>query len=190
VVVPRLLQVAIEEGWWSPLASAEAQPVSAADATGEPTIVATVDAETWSRLTLVPRVIAPADPAAGHAIVAAALRGGGSAVVSAAVVGSTVVGLAVSAPEDPSDGAHELLALGVAPDYRRRGIATALLTAHVGSGSSAVVTLAERDPIDPLPRDVRASTARRLLERAGFEVAAADDDVRSIDPAAFTARKR
>ena len=187
VVVPRLLHVAIEEGWWSPLASAEAQPVPAEEATGEPTIVATVDAETWSRLTLVPRVIAPADPAAGHAIVAAALRGGGSAVVSAAVVGSAVVGLAVSRA---ADGGRQLLALGVAPDYRRQGLATALLAAHTVSGSLATVTLAERDPIDPLPRDVRASIARRLLEGAGFEVAAADDAVRSIDPAAFTARKR
>ena len=190
VVVPRLLQVAIEEGWWSPLASAEAQPVSAADATGEPTIMPTVDAETWSRLTLLPRVIAPADPVLGHRLVAAALRDGGSAIVSAAVAGSDVVGLAVSAPADPTDGTRELLALGVAPDHRRRGIATALLKVHALSGSFAVVTLAERDPIDPLPRQVRAAIARRLLGGAGLEISGADNAVRSIDPAAMTARKR
>jgi GNAT superfamily N-acetyltransferase len=190
VVLPRLLQVAIEKGWWSPLASAEAQPVSAADATGEPTIMPTVDAETWSRLTLLPRVIAPADPVLGHRLVAAALRDGGSAIVSAAVAGSDVVGLAVSAPADPTDGTRELLALGVAPDHRRRGIATALLKVHALSGSFAVVTLAERDPIDPLPRQVRADIARRLLGGAGLEISGADNAVRSIDPAAMTARKR
>jgi len=190
VVLPRLLQVAIEKGWWSPLASAEAQPVSAADATGEPTIMPTVDAETWSRLTLLPRVIAPADPVLGHRLVAAALRDGRSAIVSAAVAGSDVVGLAVSAPADPTDGTRELLALGVAPDHRRRGIATALLKVHALSGSFAVVTLAERDPIDPLPRQVREAIARRLLGGAGLEISGADNAVRSIDPAAMTARKR
>jgi len=190
VVLPRLLQVAIEKGWWSPLASAEAQPVSAADATGEPTIMPTVDAETWSRLTLLPRVIAPADPVLGHRLVAAALRDGGSAIVSAAVAGSDVVGLAVSAPADPTDGTRELLALGVAPDHRRRGIATALLKVHALSGSFAVVTLAERDPIDPLPRQVRAAIARRLLGGAGLEISGADDAVRSIDPSAVRAQMR
>jgi len=190
VVLPRLLQVAIEEGWWSPLASAEAQPVSAADATGEPTIMPTVDAETWSRLTLLPRVIAPADPVLGHRLVAAALRDGRSAIVSAAVAGSDVVGLAVSAPADPTDGTRELLALGVAPDHRRRGIATALLKVHALSGSFAVVTLAERDPIDPLPRQVREAIARRLLGGAGLEISGADDAVRSIDPSAVRAQMR
>jgi len=190
VVLPRLLQVAIEKGWWSPLASAEAQPVSAADATGEPTIMPTVDAETWSRLTLLPRVIAPADPVLGHRLVAAALRDGRSAIVSAAVAGSDVVGLAVSAPADPTDGTRELLALGVAPDYRRQGLATALLATHTVSGSFATVTLAERDPIDPLPRQVREAIARRLLGGAGLEISGADNAVRSIDPAAMTARKR
>jgi GNAT superfamily N-acetyltransferase len=150
----------------------------------------TVDAETWSRLTLLPRVIAPADPVLGHRLVAAALRDGGSAIVSAAVAGSDVVGLAVSAPADPTDGTRELLALGVAPDHRRRGIATALLKVHALSGSFAVVTLAERDPIDPLPRHVRAAIARRLLGGAGLEISGADNAVRSIDPAAMTARKR
>jgi len=190
VVFPRLLQVAIEEGWWSPLASAEAQPVSAADAAGEPTIMPTVDAETWSRLTLLPRVIAPADPVLGHRLVAAALRDGRSAIVSAAVAGSDVVGLAVSAPADPTDGTRELLALGVAPDHRRRGIATALLKVHALSGSFAVVTLAERDPIDPLPRQVREAIARRLLGGAGLEISGADDAVRSIDPSAVRAQMR
>ena len=190
VVFPRLLQVAIEEGWWSPLASAEAQPVSAADATGEPTIMPTVDAETWSRLTLLPRVIAPADPVLGHRLVAAALRDGGSPIVSAAVVGSDVVGLAMSAPADPTDGTRELLALGVAPDHRRRGIATALLKVRALSGSFAVVTLAERDPIDPLPRQVRAAIARRLLGGAGLEISGADNAVRSIDPSAVRAQMR
>ena len=189
VVVPRLLQVAIEEGWWSPLGPAAVQP-TAGVASGTPTIAPLVDAGAWSRLMLLPRVTAPADPEGAHALIAAALREPRPVIVSAAVVGSAVVGLAVSAPADPTDGTRELLVLGVAPDHRRQGIGTALLKAHAVSGSFAVVTLAERDPIDPLPRDVRASTARRLLEGAGFEVAAADDAIRSIDPSAVRAQMR
>jgi ribosomal protein S18 acetylase RimI-like enzyme len=136
-----------------------------------------------SRLTLAPRVVAPADPASAHALVAAALQAPDAAVVSAAVVGATVVGLAVSL-------AAELVALGVAPDHRRQGLGTALLRAWAVAGASAVVTLAERDPIDPLPRDVRASIARRLFEGAGFEIQPVDEVVASIDPAAFRAELR
>jgi GNAT superfamily N-acetyltransferase len=179
----------MEAGWWSPMAPAQAQSVSAVDPSGEPTILPDVDAESWSGLRLATRVIPPADPSFGHTLVAEALRGSGSTVVSAAVVGSTVVGLAVSHGVDPADDARELLTVGVAPDYRRRGIATSLLKAHARSGSFATVTLAERDPFDPLPRDVRAAVARRLFERAGFEIGAADEAIRSIDPAAIVARR-
>jgi len=140
-------------------------------------------------MTLASGVIAPADPSSGHALITAALGGAAPAVVSAAVVGSTVVGLAVSLPTDPRDGSRELLALGVAPDHRRMGLAAELLRAHAVPGSHALVTLAERDPFDPMPRDLRASLARRLLEGAGFEIGAVDDVIRSIDPAALMARR-
>jgi ribosomal protein S18 acetylase RimI-like enzyme len=118
------------------------------------------------------------------------LRAPVPASVSAAVVGSTVVGLAISRASEPGSATRELLALGVAPDYRRQGVATALLEAHAASGSFAVVTLAERDPVDPLPREARISIARRLFERAGLEISAADNAVRAIDPSAIKAWKR
>ena len=187
VVVPRLLDVAIEAGWWSPLDAGDASSRESSDAA--PTIIPDVDEATWSRLTLSSRVIPPADPASGEALIAAALRAPASAVVSAAVVGSSVVGLAVSLPADPRDDTRELLALGVAPEYRRRGMATELLRAHAAPGSFAIVTLAERDPIEPLPRDVRADIARRLFEQSGFEIHVVDDAVASIDPAAIIARR-
>jgi acetoin utilization protein AcuC len=187
IVVPRVLEAAIEGGWWAPLDTPDPQPV-AASAEGAPTIVPSVDATMWTGLTLAPRVVAPAHPTSGHALISAALLGSTPVAVSAAVTGSTVVALAVSLPADPRDGSRELLALGVAPDHRRQGIATELLRAHAGSGMYAVVTLAERDPIDPLARDVRASVARRLFETAGFEIGAVDEVVRSIDPDAFMAR--
>jgi acetoin utilization protein AcuC len=184
VVVPRLLAVAIEAGWWSPMqVPSSSIPEAPGEARGAATIVADIDAAAWSRLTLAPRVVAPADPASAHALVAAALQAPDAAVVSAAVVGATVVGLAVSL-------AAELVALGVAPDHRRQGLGTALLRAWAVAGASAVVTLAERDPIDPLPRDVRASIARRLFEGAGFEIQPVDEVVASIDPAAFRAELR
>jgi ribosomal protein S18 acetylase RimI-like enzyme len=161
-------------------------------------VVAEVDRATWGRLSLLPRVVAPTGPAEAHALIATLLEAPEPGQVSAAVVGSTVVGLAVSGPGDARDGSRELLALGVAPEYRRQGLATALLGAHIAGGSSgsssssgsfAVVTLAERDVVDPLPRQLRASIARGLLERAGYRVEPAEADLRSIDPLAFRATR-
>jgi acetoin utilization protein AcuC len=189
VVVPRLLETAIEAGWWSPLADPSDRVSVPASGTTGATIMSSVDGERWARMTLASGVIAPADPASGHALITAALGVAAPAVVSAAVVGSTVVGLAVSLPTDPRDGSRELLALGVAPDHRRMGLAAELLRAHAVPGSHALVTLAERDPFDPMRRDLRASLARRLLEGAGFEIGAVDDVIRSIDPAALMARR-
>jgi ribosomal protein S18 acetylase RimI-like enzyme len=103
-----------------------------------------------------------------------------------------VVGLAVAGPTD-EHGRRELLALGVAPSLRKRGLATALLEACVTAGRpgdteyTADVTLAERDPIEPLERGLRATIARRLLERAGFVVRPADADLRHADSGAFSA---
>ena len=114
-----------------------------------------------------------------HAIVAAALAQGASVV--AAVAGIVVVGLAVTGPDDA------LLALGVAPDHRRAGLATALLRAS--HARSAEVTVAERDPVDPLPHAVRAQIARRVLEQAGFTVSSAPTDVRRVDPLAIAATR-
>ncbi len=189
LVVPRLLQVAHDRGWWDPLATGSigrGAPKPAGD--GAPTLLAAVDAEAWDRLTLADRVIAPADPHAGHALLLAAIRDG--ATVSAAVVdGTTVVGLAVAGPPDDR-GQREILAVGVEPTFRGRGLAGSLLGACVADGTApfvAEVTLAERDPIDPLPRDVRAAVARRLLDRAGFDIRPADASVHIADPGAITA---
>ena len=144
-----------------------------------PTLIDAVDAATWARLTLADRVIAPSDPRRAHALVAAALADG--ATVSAAVVGSTVIGAAVVS----DDGA--LLGLGVAPADRRSGLGAALLRAS--SATSAEVTVAERDPVEPASHQERMAIARRLFESAGFVVAPAGATVRSIDPKALTATR-
>ncbi len=52
------------------------------------------------------------------------------------------------------------------------------------------VSAAERDPFEPLDRGIRAAVARRLLERAGFEISATDPAVHAADPAAFHAIRR
>jgi ribosomal protein S18 acetylase RimI-like enzyme len=105
------------------------------------------------------------------------------------VVGPTVVGLAISRVEGESE---ELLALGVEPAHRRQRLGGKLLEAHASAdrASTAEVTLAERDVLEPLDRAVRASIARRLLERAGYRVESAAGAVRSVDPAAIAARRQ
>ena len=195
VVVPALLREARDRGWWDPLAASSGPPARAgetADTAPAPTIVSKVDGETWDSLALAPGVIAPASAAEGHALVAAGLRDGLRA--SAAIAGTTVVGAAVSRGE-PGSGRADLLALGVAPGWRRRGLAGAILTAHADAVAtdmdlSAVVTVAERDPIDPLDGGLRRDLARRILIATGFEIVPATAPIRAADPAAFGAVRR
>jgi acetoin utilization protein AcuC len=191
VVVPRLLREAVDRGWWMPLD--DRGSAFAADATddhdGDPHVLPAVDASTWDRLALARGVLAPADPVDAHVIVAAGLADGLRA--TAAVSGSTVVGAVVSRI-DEGGGRAELLGLGVAADARHRGLAERLLRSHVealGSGIqiAAEVTVAERDPFDPIDGSLRRSIARRLLERAGFRPVEPDPAVRSVDPAVVTA---
>ncbi len=207
-LVPRLVREAVDRVWWDPLAGVDvgsggegatagaggsvgAGGSGGSSGRGTPSVIAVVDRATWDRLTLAPSVIPPAYPADGHRIIDAALRDG--ARVTAAVDGGQVVGLAVSAPVVGRAGEWALLALGVAPDHRRAGLAGRLLGEHIAFGAAgdvllADVTLAERDVFEPLHRDRRASIVRSLLTRAGFEIEAADAAVRSIDPRAITAR--
>ena len=190
-VVPALLRAAVDRGWWDPrTAQAESPPAEAATPEdSSPTIVAGLDAEAWSRLALAARVIAPARLGTAHALVGAAIRDG--ARVSAAVTpGGVAVGLAVSGPDADGDGADDLLALGVAPPFRRLGLgarflAEHLAAAHPGRPVRARVGVAERDVVDPLEHATRIAIARRLLEGAGFVVDSAPDPVGRVDPLAI-----
>jgi hypothetical protein len=184
VLVPRLVQVGRDRGWWDPLAPVSAEMPSAAAAIGTPTILADVDATTWAQLSLAPWIVGPADPRAAHALLLAGLTDG--ARITAAVVGSTVVALVVSHVDG---AAEELLALGVEPRHRRQGLAGMIIDAHGSSErpSTAVVTLAERDTLEPLARGDRASIARRLLTDAGYRVETAPEPIRSVDPQAIVA---
>jgi GNAT superfamily N-acetyltransferase len=124
--------------------------------------------EVVERLVLAPRTITPFDPVVGREILLAALRAGCRA--SGAVIGDALVGLALVLPSIDPGQPEELIALGVAPDYRRQGIATALLGALGDSGRplEARVGVAERDVVDPLPIAVRLAIADRLLPRPGM----------------------
>ena len=215
LVVPRLLREARDRGWWDPFAvasgglaggggsvpapanrtptspaPANGTPTSPAPANGTPTVLASVDAATWARLTLTPGVLAPADPLVAHALVAAGLVDGLHATV--AVVGTKVVGAVLSHRAEGASRA-DLLALGVAPPWRRAGLAGRLLATHVGATDPegidlvAEITVAERDPLDPIDRLMRAEIARRLLEAAGFRVSLADADISGADPATVAA---
>jgi ribosomal protein S18 acetylase RimI-like enzyme len=207
VAIPRLLREAEARGWWRPFDGAAADaPTRASRAAARapdssetttamaPTIVAAVDASTLSGWTLAPRVVPPLDPGAGHALLLAALSADPSVVVSAALDGATVVGLVLSARARGEAGRRELLAVGVAPAARRAGLAAALLHAHLGNvgGTApidALLTVAERDPVDPLPVATRRDVAARLLAGAGFVEGAAPAAIRAVDPSTFVARR-
>ncbi len=193
LVVPRLLREAVDRGWWSPHAEPPGMmPFAPAPSPREPSILPQVEADAWSRLTLAPRVIPPIDVSAAHSIVLAALLDG--AAVSAAVEGTTVIGLVLTRHADDA-ARSDLLAIGVAPGWRRAGLATSLLATRLAwtrpgdVDHEALITVAERDPIDPLDIGTRAAIARRLLVGAGFDVAAAGGAIGSADPTALRGRR-
>jgi GNAT superfamily N-acetyltransferase len=202
--VPRLVREARDRGWLDPLARpadggaasgvVAAMPDAPDRSAGRPTVLASVSPDVWAGLTLAPWVVAPAAPDSAHRIVASLLaETGGHA--SAAVVGSTVVGLLVSRWADDAPR-RDVLALGVAPTWRRRGIATALLAAHAesvkpGDADDAVeITLAERDVAEPMEPGARSAVVARLLAGAGYEVEPAAAAIRRADQHAIAAVRR
>ncbi|MEI8334381.1 MAG: hypothetical protein WCH74_11085 [Chloroflexota bacterium] len=198
-VVPALLAEAVDRGWWSPAGAVRSSVQRSASP--DPTHSAAVeildplDRATLDRLALDPRVMPPLDPTDGCAILAAALDAGGIAV--AAVAGGRIVGIALSVSGRPAasslldaidglvprteGGAHRLAWIGAAPGFRRAGIARRLLARLAGDADARRIALwaavgpGERDPVEPLPLDVRRSAAIALLDGAGFRVAATSD---------------
>jgi acetoin utilization protein AcuC len=190
VVLPALLWTAVELGWWDPL---DRSPLGAARAgAGEPpatdsNLVAALDIALLDRLDLAARTIPPADPVVGQAIVRAALASD-RATAAAAVSGSTIVGLALAVRRPGPEPGWDLVALGVAPGHRRRGVARRVLgalVARLDGPIDARVGVAERDPVDPLDRRLRATIARGLLAGAGFEVREASGARGRIDPSSI-----
>jgi GNAT superfamily N-acetyltransferase len=194
VVVPWLLREAVDRGWWAPQSEpASIMPEVPAPGVGSPAVLPRVEPDVWERLTLAARVIPPADPAAAHALVLGAIRDG--AAVAAALEGTTVVGLAMTRHAD--DAARtDLLALGVAPAWRRRGLATRLLAKRLewtrpgDTDHEVLITVAERDPVEPLDIAVRVAIARRLLSGAGFDVGSPGGAIGAADPTALRATRR
>ena len=204
LVVPRLLVVAEARGWWDP---ARTTPVrsddpaagagpTAADVRGSPTVIV-LDAAALHRLRLAPRTIAPADPDQAMSILSQAVQAGSTAI--GAVDGEVLVGVAVLVSEvagrdvvgpSPED---ELVALGVAPDWRRRGLAASLLDAVVadaegrGVGLGVRICAGERDVVAPFAVATRLEIADRLLTRAGF---ARIPSTRVMDPGAAPVYRR
>jgi acetoin utilization protein AcuC len=188
---PALLLEARQRGWWQPFAVLPEQPRPDDRAGSEPVILDSLTPETLDRLALAPRTIPPADPVEGRAILAAAVADEQvKPLIVVAVDGATIVGVAMAVSRTHGHP-PALVALGVAPAYRRRGLGTRLLSELVERAGEmeALVTVAERDPIAPLDRALRASIARGMLERAGLEVAI-PPTLAAIDPHAFSARRR
>ncbi len=126
------------------------------------------------------------------ALVHAALLDG--AAVTAAVDGAAVVGLAITRRADDA-ARSDLLALGVAPAWRRRGLGRRLLAeglAWTRPGDvdhEALVTVAERDPFEPLDVATRGAVARRLFAEAGFDLASPGGPLGAADPTAIRATR-
>ena len=194
VVVPAIVRAAVDRGWWRP--TPEWPPASATDPTDRATPsppgdaaveIRTADQALLDRAVLAAGVLPVARADDARAILTAALDEPRT-VATAALARDHVVGLALSVDE-PAAG-RSLIALGVAPGYRRRGIATRLLADHASAGHppattddaiTCLVTVAERDPREPLDRTLRVQIAGRLLESAGFTRRPTPPEIAAID---------
>jgi acetoin utilization protein AcuC len=196
VSVPRLIREAVDRGWWSPLGTPLTAPEDSpapSSSAGRAEILDNVDRETLDRLTLAPRLVANLDAGLLRSLLAAPAFS-----ITMAADGATAVGLVVSALDDPAaaDPARSVLAVGVAPAWRRQGLATRMLAGHVerfGNAATpwtATVTLAERDPIEPLERALRSTITARIYKRAGFSPDEPDRLLRLVDPGALRFVKR
>jgi acetoin utilization protein AcuC len=194
LVVPRLIREAVDRGWWSPLEGPEpsrgVETTSGGSGSGS-TIVDRPDRATLDRLDFASRLVAGLDQASLRAILDPSRLD-----LTIAADGGRVIGLVASTASTPTTAGtgapRSILAVGVAPGARRSGLATELLKRHLASFDpatawSATVTAAERDPVEPLDRTLRATIARRLLERAGFDVIPAAGQLGRADPAALEA---
>ncbi|MFI5259029.1 MAG: hypothetical protein ACHQ01_05400, partial [Candidatus Limnocylindrales bacterium] len=155
VLVPALLGVAEDRGWWHfdegvPGTSKRATPAAegpparrptvrgvgagrgVGDPSGvaEPTLVAPLTLAALDNLAVAPRTVPLADPAAALELLRTALLDG--VIATGAVAGGWLVGVALAAlPTVPLEGVDRLVALGVAPEWRRGGLARAMLGALV-----------------------------------------------------------
>lgn len=203
-LVPGWLRVAEARGWWSPDdRPADADGAGPGSAAGDPTIVARLGRAELDRLSLAPRILPPLDAADGLAVLRRAAEAP-DVVVSAAIAGRMIVGLAASVASaepsgDPGGTAaassdRSLAAIGVAPDHRRRGLGTALLRAHVDAAGPntpwrLVAGVADRDPVEPSSPEVRQEVALGLARSAGFRLAVADPALVGVDPSLVVARR-
>ncbi len=192
LVVPALVVAAVDRGWWSSVApgtsiaggasqTKQTQPAAPVPP-APPTIVPRVDAAAWHGLKVAPRTLPPSDPDAAHALLASALRAddGSDVRVTAAAVGGLVVGAVTSVASATAAGGRTVLAIGVAPAWRKAGLATRLLATHLGDSPSgtrweAMVGVGERDVVEPLGDAERFGIAVRMLEQAGFAVRRMED---------------
>jgi acetoin utilization protein AcuC len=194
LTVPALVRVASQRGWWA--ADEPGVGETAAAGASEPTkggraeILAPLTLDNLQGIRLAPRTVAPAYARDGLALLRAAV--GDGAVAAGAVSGEWLVGVALAAPgaEEPL---MELAALGVAPGWRRQGIARALLRALVADSDrgaralTALHTVGERDPFLPLPREMRRSVAERLFAAPLWRTVPAPSSVAAADPSSFLA---
>jgi acetoin utilization protein AcuC len=189
LTVPALLRVAEERGWWRPEGASAGVLIGSPSAGAVATLVAPLTSEALYRLKLAPRVVAPAQPADAHALLAAALSDG--AVAVGAVAGERLVGVALAAPT-ALDDVDQLVALGVAPEWRRGGLAASMLRALVGESDRrgralvALRTVAERD-VEPLPGALRRDVGERLFRGAGMFAIAVPAEIAATDPDARAA---
>jgi GNAT superfamily N-acetyltransferase len=186
LVLPAIVREAEDSGWWNAMDELDRPRTPEADdepGTASASTLVTLDASALDGLRVVHGVL----PVAGAGVATSLLRAAGAAgaTIVGAVASDRLVGAAVA-----REGT--LLAVGVTPGRRQRGLGRALLGRLVDAVDGPLVAnlgLADRDPVKPLPVERRARIARSLLDGAGFRVSPAQDVIARHDATAIVARR-